>query len=241
MTFLRPFLTFRPVGDAVQELDGAVGELLDFLDANRVADSTLVFFTSDNGAPLSNDCVGNGVLRDGKFTTWDGGIKVGGIMRWPGRVPAGRVSPALVATYDIFATVVAASGAAPPTDRVIDGIDLVEVVATNASGHACLFHYHAACATLANTTKGENRCAFMPGTQGAAVGGVSTGIAAVTCGTHKLHFCKSRRSHPACPTWMSRTSHRHHSQRGRLRLVMTYYFPSRWRLCYRGGNRRKAL
>lgn len=177
-----------PVGDAVQELDGAVGELLGFLDANRIANNTLVFFTSDNGAPLMNDCVGNGVLRDGKFTTWDGGIKVGGVMRWPDRVPAGVVSPALVATYDIFATVAAAAGVAQPTDRVIDGIDLVEVVATNAGGHPCLFHYHAACATLANTTKGENRCAFPPGTQGAAVGGISTGIAAVTCGTHKLHF-----------------------------------------------------
>ena len=44
-----------------------------------------MFFSSDNGAPLDNDCIGNLGLRDGKFTTWEGGVKVGGMVRWPGK------------------------------------------------------------------------------------------------------------------------------------------------------------
>ena len=59
-----------PVGDAVQELDYAVEQLLAALDALQIDQNTVVFFTSDNGAPLPNDYIGNGMLRDGKFTTW---------------------------------------------------------------------------------------------------------------------------------------------------------------------------
>ena len=68
-----------------------------------------------------------GLLRDGKTTTWEGGVREPGIVRWPG-VLRPRVTPAVAATYDIYATALRLAGVALPADRVVDGKDLVPLL-----------------------------------------------------------------------------------------------------------------
>ena len=114
----------------MQELDWSVGQILDALDEEGVADETLVIFTSDNGPWLRYGQAGGsaGPLRDGKTTTWEGGVRVPGIVRWKGRVAnPGRVERGIVATYDIYATALSLAGVdagAVNGDRIVDGVDL---------------------------------------------------------------------------------------------------------------------
>ena len=129
-----------PIGDATEEVDWSVGEIMATLTASKAKDNTLVFFTSDNGSPQKPD--GNLPLRGYKGSTWEGGYREPGIAWWPGRVPAGSASNALVATYDIFPTVLALVGVALPTDRVFDGIDIAHVLFDNAMvAHECITYY----------------------------------------------------------------------------------------------------
>jgi uncharacterized sulfatase len=116
-------------GDALAELDGSVGTVLDTLRKLGLDDRTLVVFTSDNGPWFGGS---TGGLRGMKSTSWEGGHRVPFIARWPGRIPPGRVSHELGVTMDLFATTLAAAGAgagaAPPADRVIDGKDLLPLL-----------------------------------------------------------------------------------------------------------------
>jgi arylsulfatase A len=112
-------------GDTVEELDWSVGQVLDTLRQEGLAERTFVFFTSDNGPWLimGNQGGSAGLLRDGKGSTWEGGMRVPGIAWWPGRIqPA--VTHELASTMDLFTTAVQLSGASPPSDRTIDGRDL---------------------------------------------------------------------------------------------------------------------
>jgi arylsulfatase A len=112
-------------GDAVEELDWSVGEVVEALRDAGVARNTFVFFTSDNGPWLTQGLQGGsaGVLRDGKASTWEGGMREPGIAWWPSRIAPGIVhDPA--STMDLFATAAALGGAPLPKDREIDGIDL---------------------------------------------------------------------------------------------------------------------
>jgi arylsulfatase len=112
-------------GDVVQELDWSVGRILEAIRAAGIDEHTLVVFASDNGPFLSyGDHAGSALpLREGKLTTFEGGMRVPGIVRWPGRVPAGRACEEVVSTLDLYPTVAALAGAAP-TSRRIDGIDM---------------------------------------------------------------------------------------------------------------------
>jgi arylsulfatase A-like enzyme len=113
----------------IRALDRGVGRLLDTLDALRLAEDTLVIFTSDNGGA---HYIGlpdlNRPWRGWKATFFEGGIRVPYFMRWPGTLPAGRTYREPVSHFDIFATAAAAAGAAIPTDRVIDGVNLIPFV-----------------------------------------------------------------------------------------------------------------
>ncbi len=113
-----------PYKDAVIEVDDIVGRLLRKLEAEGVADNTLVFFTSDNGATedLWPDS-GFQPWRGGKGTTWEGGVRVPGIAYWPGMIRAGRESDGLFDLLDLFNTRLALAGILPPDDRYIDGVD----------------------------------------------------------------------------------------------------------------------
>ncbi len=118
--------------DIAMELDHSMGRLLDRLQALGLDDNTLVIFTSDNGPWLSksnpnttNNAVGSAYpLRDGKHTTFGGGVRVPFIARWPGHIPAGLESDEVCGLIDLLPTLAGLAGAAPPTDRVIDGADM---------------------------------------------------------------------------------------------------------------------
>ena len=111
-------------GDVIEEIDASVGEILRALDEHGLAKDTLVIFTSDNGPWLSyGDHAGSaGPLREGKGTTFEGGVRVPFLARWPGRIPAGarRAEPAM--TIDLLPTIAALTGAKRPS-LPIDGRD----------------------------------------------------------------------------------------------------------------------
>jgi arylsulfatase A-like enzyme len=112
-------------GDVIGELDWSVGQILDALGRAGLDRRTLVVFTSDNGPWLSyGDHAGSaGPLREGKGTTWEGGVRAPCLMRWPGRIPAGAVCREPAMTIDILPTVAGLAGARLP-DLPIDGRDI---------------------------------------------------------------------------------------------------------------------
>lgn len=128
-------------GDFVHELDWIVGEVLAALDRHRLADNTLVVFTSDNGGMLNRTGqrawrLGhrlNGELLGFKFGAWEGGHRVPFIVRWPGRVPAGSNSKTLVSQIDLLATFAELVGASLPETPINDSISqLAEFLGTAA-------------------------------------------------------------------------------------------------------------
>jgi arylsulfatase len=131
-------------GDVVEELDAAVGEILDALKQTGIEQNTIVVFTSDNGPFLSyGEHAGSAApFREGKLTTFEGGVRMPCLIRWPGRVPAGTVSDALFAAMDFYPTFAKLCGA-PLPDAKLDGIDLSPVLLgkPDASGRETLWYY----------------------------------------------------------------------------------------------------
>lgn len=119
-----------PYGDAVEEVDWSLGQVLDVLRKEKLDRKTLVFFTSDNGPWLIFGEHGGsaGLLREGKGSTWEGGMRVPGIAWWPGTVPAGVTTHELACTMDLFTTAVRLAGGKVPDDRPIDGLDLTPLL-----------------------------------------------------------------------------------------------------------------
>jgi len=128
--------------DVLAEIDAGVGALLDELDRHDAARDTLVLFSSDNGPWLSyGDHAGSsGGLREGKGTTFEGGVRVPFLARWPAAIPAGRVVSAPAMAIDVLPTVASALGAPLPA-LPIDGRDLLPLLAgaTDESPHEALF------------------------------------------------------------------------------------------------------
>lgn len=126
---------FELYGDVIEELDWSVGQILAALKQQDMAENTLVFFASDNGPwvdmPPRMQQAGNelwhagsaGPLRGSKGSTYEGGTRVPAIVRWPGTVEPGQVSPQLVGMPDIYRTLLAVAGADAP-DHPVDGYDL---------------------------------------------------------------------------------------------------------------------
>ena len=131
-------------GDVIQEIDWSVGEILAALDRAEITDHTLVIFTSDNGPWLSYGEHGGSAtpLREGKGTSFEGGVRVPCVMRWPERVPAGSECDEPVMTIDILPTVAKIVGAALPP-RVIDGRDIGALLRGTGknSPHEALYFY----------------------------------------------------------------------------------------------------
>jgi len=110
--------------DMLAELDANAGQMLDAVDRLGIRDDTIVIFASDNGPEFVRPFDGwPGPWRGQYFTAWEGGIRVPFMIRWPGRIPAGRVSDAIVHGVDLFPTLAALTGASVPADRPIDGVD----------------------------------------------------------------------------------------------------------------------
>ncbi|TWU32506.1 sulfatase-like hydrolase/transferase [Novipirellula artificiosorum] len=112
----------------ITQLDHALGQVMQTLDAEGVSDNTLVFFTSDNG-PVANFGGTTGGLRGGKRSDHEGGIRVPGVARWPGHIEPGTVSDVPVIGSDLFATVLDIAGIPLPTDRTIDGVSMLPAFA----------------------------------------------------------------------------------------------------------------
>lgn len=116
-------------GDVVEELDWSVGQVLETLRSEKLAANTLVFFTSDNGPWLVKELAGGsaGPLREGKGSTWEGGMREPAIAWWPGKIKPG-VTHALASSMDLFNTSLKLAGAPMPSDRAMDGADLSPVL-----------------------------------------------------------------------------------------------------------------
>lgn len=116
-------------GDVVEELDWGVGEVLAALKRYDLEKNTLVLFFSDNGPFLSygTHAGSAGPLREGKLTTFEGGVRVPCIARWPGRVPAKRVSDTPIMTIDLLPTLCKLASAEQPKLK-IDGKDIAPVL-----------------------------------------------------------------------------------------------------------------
>ncbi|MCF2505590.1 sulfatase [Dyadobacter sp. CY107] len=116
-------------GDVLTELDWSVGQIMKELKDQGLDDNTIVIFTSDNGPWLNyGDHAGSaGGFREGKGTSYEGGQRVAAMIRWPGVVPAGRVSNKLLANIDILPTLVKLTGAKLPKEK-IDGIEFADLL-----------------------------------------------------------------------------------------------------------------
>jgi arylsulfatase A-like enzyme len=120
-------------GDAIQEFDWSVGEVLAALDRLRLADDTLVIVTSDNGGVMDDgyEDVGslehkcNGPLRGRKGTLFEGGHRVPFVARWPGHVPAGSECGELMGHFDLPATLAALAGVPLPADAAPDSVNVL--------------------------------------------------------------------------------------------------------------------
>jgi arylsulfatase A len=130
----------------IEQIDSSVGRVLGALKDAGVDKNTLVVFTSDNGPWLGKKHHGGCALplRDGKFSTYEGGMREPCIMRWPGRIPAGKVCGEVCGTIDLLPTFARLAGAEVPSDRGIDGRDIWPLMAGRPgekSPHDAFFYY----------------------------------------------------------------------------------------------------
>ncbi|MCC6697802.1 MAG: sulfatase [Candidatus Hydrogenedentes bacterium] len=133
-------------GDVIESIDWGVGEILNTLDELGLSENTIVMYASDNGPWLSHGEEGGLAtpLRSGKGTTYEGGMRVPGIMRWKGHVPAGSVCHELASTIDVLPTFAKLAGTNAPTDRIIDGKDILPLMLGEPGAitpHEAFFYY----------------------------------------------------------------------------------------------------
>jgi len=124
-------------GDVMMEIDWSVGEVVRTLAELGLAENTLVLFISDNGPwlPYGNHAGSAGILRAGKHSTWDGGVRVPFLARWPGTIPAGSVCREPAMTIDLFPTIAHLTGAPLPV-HPIDGKSIWPLLAGDALARA---------------------------------------------------------------------------------------------------------
>jgi len=126
-------------GDTIEELDWSTGRVLDTLKELGIERNTLVIFTSDNG-PWWQGSPGN--TRGRKRFVFEGGFRVPMIARWPGVIPAGKRSDAMSMNFDLFSTVLSLAGVDLPSDRIIDGKNIMPVLkGSKESPHDTLYFY----------------------------------------------------------------------------------------------------
>lgn len=146
-------------GDVIQEIDWGVGQILDHLEELGLDEDTLVVFTTDDGPwidapesigradPPSKNVGSSGPFRAGKQYTYEGGLRMPCIMRWPGEIPENTVCQELTSVMDFFPTFANLAGASETTDRKIDGEDirsLMENPIDGSSPHRILLHFEGA-------------------------------------------------------------------------------------------------
>jgi arylsulfatase A-like enzyme len=109
----------------IERADQGIGKILDALDKAGLRKNTIVIFTNDNGGEWLSR---NTPLFHNKGSVWEGGIRVPAIIRWPGRIRAGRVSGQVGITMDLTASILAATGTPIPPEARLEGINLLPVL-----------------------------------------------------------------------------------------------------------------
>ncbi|MEI7898854.1 MAG: sulfatase [bacterium] len=151
-------------GDWVEEVDWSVGRVLDTLRELKLDERTLVVFTSDNGPWLikGSDAGSAGPLRGGKGSTWEGGVRVPTLFRWPGKIAPGSVCDAVAGTIDLLPTAVALAGGTVPAEPVIDGRDLSPLLFGKSTQSPREAHYYFRSYSLEAVRQGPWKLAFAP-------------------------------------------------------------------------------
>jgi len=151
-------------GDWVEELDWSTGRVLDTLRELKLAERTLVVFTSDNGPWLIKgaDAGSAGPLRGGKGSTWEGGLREPTIAWWPGRIAPGTVCSAVAGTIDLLPTAVALAGGTVPAAPVIDGRDISPLLFGTSTQSPREAHYYFRGYTLEAVRQGPWKLAVAP-------------------------------------------------------------------------------
>lgn len=149
----------------VEEFDYETGRLLDTLDRLGLRENTLVIYTSDNGPwnqtkyyenkkghPENSIFWGDaGSFRDGKASIYEGGSHVPCIMRWPGKIAAGKTNDGLMATIDLLPTFASLTGAKVPDDRAIDGVNQLNFILGNSKSARKTYLYNPGSASVQST------------------------------------------------------------------------------------------
>ena len=125
----------RVYASMISALDDQVGAIIDAVEASGESDNTMIYFMSDNGcaAYIQGICDCQ-PLRGGKLSHYEGGTRVPFMMRWPGRIAAGKVYRKVVSTMDVFTTSLTAAGGSLPNDRIFDGVDLMPYLSGQDAG-----------------------------------------------------------------------------------------------------------
>jgi arylsulfatase A len=152
------------VGDWVEEVDWSVGRVLDTLRDEKLDENTLVLFTSDNGPWLVKAADGGSALplRGGKGSTWEGGVRVPTIARWPGKIAPGSVCDAVAGTIDLLPTAAALAGATVPAEPVIDGRDISPLLFGKSTQSPREAHYYFLGYTMQAVRQGPWKLSFTP-------------------------------------------------------------------------------
>ena len=130
-------------GACVEAADWSMAVLLDELERQGLAQNTIVLFTSDNGS-RTHEGGSNAPLRGTKGTTWEGGMRLPLVARWPGQIPAGATCGEVTTSMDLLPTLARLAGTREPTDRVIDGRDvgaLMQGESGASSPHEAFYYY----------------------------------------------------------------------------------------------------
>lgn len=157
-----------PYGDWVEEVDWCVGRVMDTVRDLGLSGRTLIVFSSDNGPWLvqGTNAGTAGPLRGGKGGTYEGGVREPTLAWWPGKVPAGSVSDAVAANFDLLPTFVKLAGGRVPADRKIDGKDISPLLLgqTKESPHEA--HFYFASTALQAVRSGPWKLAITPQYEG---------------------------------------------------------------------------
>lgn len=140
------------LGDAIEEIDWSVGEILGAIKDCGIDKKTLIIFTSDNG-PAGRQA---GPLRGSKASTFEGGVREPCIMRWSEKIPAGTTCNRIAGNIDVLPTLAKLAGVAPPAGRVIDGRDISTLMFDREPSPVRDVHlYYTGNGTLAAIRQGE--------------------------------------------------------------------------------------
>ena len=132
-------------GDAIEEIDWSVGQVVSELDSLNLLQDTLIVFLSDNGpevrAELENDVGSAGALRGGKYSNWEGGVRVPAIFYWSGAIPSKTIREGVFSLMDIFPTVAALAGGTGPESYRLNGANILPLLLSDGNDYGTSSSY----------------------------------------------------------------------------------------------------